>query len=166
MRVIYLGPRLLRSQAPYPPCLAHGANLNGRVYPLDGEQGLFGLAPGGVYQAIRSLVIPVSSYLAFSPLPTRFLLGVRSFEFGERSQPPNASLAIRNFRRADSGIFSVALSLPDVPQCRRSEQSVLRTTCLWSSDFPPPRSRHRNISGERPLFSFGSPFLLSLSILL
>ena len=155
---------------------------------VDGEKrNLFGLAPGGVYQAIP-ITRDTGELLPrlFTLTHRGFCLGVRSFEFGVRSQPPNASLAIRNFPQSGmGGIFSVALSLPCGIELRRPHplgvgqqivpplknwpslystgQSVLRTTLSCGArTFLPPRSRHRNINGERPSLLLRFPLSLYL----
>ena len=67
---------------------------------------LFGLAPGGVYPAVRVATNAVRSYRTFSPLPTR------------HSKVPTG------------GLFSVALSVGS----RRPD--VIWHPALWSPDFP------------------------------
>jgi hypothetical protein len=74
---------------------------------------LFGLAPCGVYHAVRLTPHPVRSYRTFSPLP--------------------AALVLSN---AAGGIFSVALAV-EMPS-QASLPDVIRHTALRSSDFPPP----------------------------
>ena len=171
MRVIYLGPRLLRVSSDLTrPALPHGANLNGRVSPLDGGAGpIWSCSGWGLpsYPITRDTgeLLP----RLFTLTHRGFCLGVRSFEFGVRSQPPNASLAIRNFPQSGmGGIFSVALSLPRRPAVQ--EVGAVRVTdhpVLWSSDFPPPTIPSPEHQWGAPLSSPSvPPFSLSLSILL
>src|SRR5688572_2184560 len=75
---------------------------------------LFGLAPRGVYPAVRIAPDAVRSYRTFSPLPVRN----RSFELCETG-----------------GIFSVALSVA------RRPPAVSRHAALWRPDFPPRMRR-------------------------
>jgi len=83
--------------------------------PAAGEGGrhpcLFGLAPCGVYQAIRLTSNPVRSYRTFSPLPSVRL---------------RSRLAVRSLLHWPSRGLE-----PSVPD-------VIRHTALRSSDFPPP----------------------------
>ena len=67
---------------------------------------LFGLAPGGVYPAVRVTTNAVRSYRTFSPLPTRH---------------PKVQAG---------GLFSVALSVDS----RRPD--IIWHPALWSPDFP------------------------------
>ncbi len=78
--------------------------------PFPGERNLFGLAPGGVYQAT-----PIAQSTG-ELLPHLFTLTHRGSRLG-------------------GGIFSVALSLS-----RPGRNGTVRITdhpALWSSDFPP-----------------------------
>jgi hypothetical protein len=75
---------------------------------------LFGLAPGGVYQA------PSVTTGTGALLPHRFTLTEEKHEAACRSS------------RSHGGLFSVALSLGSPPL------DVIQHPALWSPDFPPP----------------------------
>ena len=75
---------------------------------------LFGLAPGGVYQA------PGVTTGTGALLPHRFTLTEGKYEAACRSSPSHG------------GLFSVALSLGSPPL------DVIQHPALWSPDFPPP----------------------------
>jgi len=82
---------------------------------------LFGLAPSGVYPAVRITTNAVRSYRTISPLPATS----RGWEAG--------------------GIFSVALSVGS----RRPE--VIWHPALWSPDFPPPCTANPPMGGPQTL---------------
>ena len=81
---------------------------------------LFGLAPGGVYHASNVAVGPVSSYLAFSPLPRT--------SYTRDKENAGRFVFCGTFRRSE---VSERLRFTEHPT-------------LWSSDFP-PRSRYIGI---------------------
>jgi hypothetical protein len=91
--------------------LAHSSNLPGSS-ASHAIASLFGLAPDGVYHAVRVATSAVRSYRTISPLP----------------DPGLSAQAI-------GGLLSVALSIAS----RRP--AVNRHPALWSPDFPLPAAR-------------------------
>jgi len=63
--IIYLGPRLLEGTSGLPGSLGRAVLTPG----FPGDASLCGLAPGGVFQALRSPGSLVGSYPTVSPLP-------------------------------------------------------------------------------------------------
>ena len=88
-----------------------------------GSASLFGLAPGGVYQA-SNVTIGTGALL-----PHRFTLttGQRAALLPDAKRQATSS---HNARRP-GGLFSVALSLGSPPL------DVIQHPALWSPDFPP-----------------------------
>ena len=97
---------------------------------------LFGLAPGGVYQARRVTPPAVRSYRTFSPLP---------------GEPSSAQSSLRRTRLPVAGKFSAALSLPS------RSVGVTHPPVLWCPDFPLVLPSGN--TGVHPILSEEAPIL-------
>jgi len=158
---IYLGPRLLGASSDltrpvFPPPGDGGKFEWALLAPLCGERGLFGLAPGGVYLAARSLGAPVSSYLAFSPL-------------SRLSPCTPCGAGLSSGRSLFCGTFLIPHKAGSAAASRRTVR-VTDHPALWSSDFPLLlMARRTGPQKERPslprqLPPFLCPFAASLRI--
>jgi hypothetical protein len=152
---------------PHPPCLSpkNRGNLNGPSHPAEGgEQDLFGLAPGGVYQA-TSIARGTGGLLPrlFTLTRQGLRLEVRSLAFEVRRFPRNSSLKTRHSPQSGAGgVFSVALSLPREAGVAAASQSSPRygPPCPMELGLSSPQiSREPGSHGKRP--SLPPPLLLS-----
>ncbi len=92
---------------------------------------LFGLAPGGVYLASTITGGPVSSYLAFSPLPHE----INNSETTPKHQKPEfySSIVPARAKRYFTGRYLFCGTFPQLLGAAVSSHPV-----LWSPDFPLP----------------------------
>ena len=94
--------------------LPSSSNLPGSLTERAAPSPLFGLAPHGVFTAIRITPNAVRSYRTFSPLPLTL---------------------VSRLTKSNGGIFSVALSV--ALAFPREPPAVNRHAALWRPDFPP-----------------------------